>query len=578
MLRPGDTIDARYEILAPLAEGGMGAVYRARRILLGDEVAIKIVRPDQTSPSARERFLRESRVAASLRHPAIVSIFDFDMPPQGDPYLVMELLSGPSLREEILSRGRLDVADVLRIIPAICSALELTHSHGVVHRDLKPANIVAHDYDASVPRGPLSGGRAYKLVDFGIANLRQSTDDTRITAAHQFVGTVAYAAPEQIGGREVDARTDVYSLAAVVFEMLTGSVPFPGPDIISIVSAQLAKPAPAIRSLRADVPEWIDAAVSKGLQRHATDRWQSVAEFHHALTAAAGGTTTVTVTSPRRAGALAETYELGEFLGRGRLGSKVFRGMHRALGHPVAIRILEPGDHPNVDAVRERFLREARALQIAHPSIIQVRDYGEDDASVFVVTDYIEGPSLREVLAKEGRLAWRRLRPLLVQLTEAARLLHRKKALICGLNPDIMRVRAPEPDDDEERVLLSTAGIWTPQDLLATLNERTLRGVALEDVELRYVAPELLTGGTVDVRSDVFTLGVVAYEMATGQLPYDGRSMPELLGRMLAGAPADPRVAAPDLPEAAAAAILRALRPKPEERFATAKEFATALL
>ena len=152
----------------------MGAVYRARRTLLGDEVAIKVVRQDSPDPSSRERFLHESRIAARLRHPSIVSIFDFDMPPGSEPYLVMELLSGPSVAEEIAARGRLELGDVQRIVPGICSALQLAHAHGVVHRDIKPANIVAHDYDA--------GPRVYKLVDFGIANLRRSTIETRLTS------------------------------------------------------------------------------------------------------------------------------------------------------------------------------------------------------------------------------------------------------------------------------------------------------------------------------------------------------------------------------------------------------------
>jgi serine/threonine protein kinase len=149
------------------------------------------------------------------------------------------------------------------------------------------------------------------------------------------------------------------------------------------------------------------------------------------------------------------------------------------------------------------------------------------------------------------------------------------------LNPDITRVRladANDPDaEDTERLMISTGGIWRAQDLLATLHDATLRGQALEDGELRYVAPELLTGGTVDVRSDIFTIGVLAYEMATGKPPFDGASMPELLGRMLAGAVPDPRAVATDLPEASAAAILRALSPTPAQRFAAVKEFAAAV-
>ena len=589
MLTPGSVIDERYEIIAPLAEGGMGAVYRARRRLLGDEVAIKVVLNDATDSYARERFLRESRIAASLRHPSIVSIFDFDMPAAGEPYLVMELLSGPSLRDELAQRGRMDLADITRILPGICSALELAHAHGVVHRDLKPANIVAHEYDRGNGLNPGSG-RVYKLVDFGVANLRESSVETRLTTAHQFVGTVTYAAPEQFSTREVDARSDIYALAAIVFEMLTGRRPFPGEDLLAIVMAQMSGDVPRPSAFRADLPAWIDDAVTKGLSKDPADRWPTAAAFGVALStggaAAARPGTEAFGQAPTVAGAasgLEAVYEVGERLGPGRLGSEVYRGVHRALGHPVAIRILKSDAHPNWTAARERFLGEARALQIPHESIIQVRDYGEAPGLVYLVTDLIEGPSLRAVL-QPGPLPWARLAPLLEQLFDAVRQLHRRKALICGLSPEIMRIRparpAPEPDGDEgdaERLLISTGAIWSAKDLLATLHDATLRGIAIEDVELRYVAPELLTGGSVDQRSDVFTIGVLAYEMSTGRVPFDGGSMPELLGRMLAGAAADPRTFVPDLPEPFAAAVLRALRPSPAERFATARSMAHGL-
>jgi serine/threonine-protein kinase len=547
----------------------MGVVYRARRTLLGDEVAIKVILQDESNEAARDRFLRESRIAARLRHPSIVSILDFDMPPGGDPYLVMELLSGPSLREEIASRGHLEVADVRRVLPGVCGALHVAHGSGVVHRDVKPANIVAHEYD--------SGQRVYKVVDFGVANLRQSTVETRLTEAHQFVGTVSYAAPEQLTGRDVDARTDVYALSVVAFEMLTGQLPFGGGDVMAVVAAQMSGVVPSARQVRPDLPEWVDAVIRKGLSAEPDDRWPSAADFCQALCGSEASVATSAALLPASRALLAGTYEVGERLGPGRLGSDVYRGVHRALGHPVAIRILKATGHPNWAAARERFLREARALQIAHQAIIQVRDYGEEPGVVYLVTDFIEGQSVRALLQGSGPLPWARLRPLLWDLFGAARLLHRRNALLCGLNPDIMRIRDPESEDEQPRLMISTGGIWTPQDLLATLHERTLRGVAIEDVELRYVAPELLTGGTVDVRSDIFTIGVLAYEMATGRPPYDGRSMPELLGRMLAGNPAGPRSLAPELPEAVAAAILRALRPTPAERFSSVRELSAAM-
>ena len=253
----------------------------------------------------------------------------------------------------------------------------------------------------------------------------------------------------------------------------------------------------------------------------------------------------------------------------------VYRGTHRALGHPVAIRLLRRDNQRNWEGARARFMREAQALQVAHPSIIQVRDYGEESDFVYLVTDYIEGQSLREVMIAAGPMPWPRLSRLLTQLVEATRMLHRRKGLLCGVSPDIMRVTT---DDDGERLLISSAGVWQAQDLLATLQDDTLRGVALADAELRYTAPELLTGRNADVRSDVFTMGVLAYEMATATLPYDGASMPDLLGNMLRGEPANPRTRQPTMPASASSALLRALRPSPTDRFATAQEFGVALL
>jgi serine/threonine protein kinase len=566
VLFAGQVLDNRYEILEPIAEGGMGAVFRARRLLLGDEVAIKVIAGGDAGPTQRERFLRESRAAARLRHPNIVAILDFDIDPDGNPFLVMELLNGASLRHELDVRGRLSIDEIRRIVPPLCSALQLAHAAGIVHRDLKPANIVAHQFG--------SGERVHKLVDFGVASVREGADDTRLTAAYQFLGTMTYASPEQLTTGAVDSRSDVYALGAVVFELLAGRPPFEGATPMSVVAGHLTKAAPSLRAIREDVPEAIDAAVARALAKSPDERWGSAAEFGAALAASGEGAPA----RPARASSGLDAYDVAERLAPGRLGSEVFRGVHRALGHPVAIRVLRRTAHQNWDGVRARFLREAKTLQVAHPSIIQVRDYGEEPDLVYVVTDFIDGPSLRELLDAAGQLEWTRLRPLAAQMLEAARVLHRRNGLLCGLTPEIIRVSpADDAAEEPERLLISSAGIWQAQDLLATVTEQTLRGAGLAETELRYVAPELLTGRAADVRSDVFTLGVLIYEMATGTRPYDGHSLPELLGAMLRGTPGDPRRAAPSLPAPAAAALSRALAPVPENRFATARECAAAL-
>jgi len=565
VLTAGQILDERYEIVAPLAEGGMGAVYVARRTLLGDEVAIKVVRAEQTGPDARERFLRESRACARLRHPHIVSILDYCLDERSHPFLVMELLNGRSLKDEIASRGRLPLPEVQTIVAQVCAALQFAHDAGIVHRDLKPANVVAHEF--------APGERVYKVVDFGLANMRDS-GETRLTGPHEFIGTVAYASPEQISSHVVDARTDIYSLGAVVFEMLAGHAPFTGTDPMSVLNAHLNSPVPRLTDVQPDLPAWVDLAVGRALAKNPDDRWQRIGDFAEALAPGDSSTTTAAVRSAPASGLLA-TYEIGERLGPGRLGSDVYRGRHRALGHPVAIRLLRRSGQRNWEGIRARFLREAQSLQVSHPSVIQARDYGEEPDLVYLVTDFIEGTSLRELMAREGPFAWPRLRSLVAQLVDAARAIHRRKGLLCGISPDMLRIAA---DEDGERLMISSGGIWQAADLLATLQDQTLRGAGLPDVELRYVAPELLTGQAADVRSDIFTMAALAYEMATGTPPYDGPSMPALLGDMLRDRPADPRSLQPTLPAETANALLRSLRPEPGDRFASAREFGGAIL
>lgn len=171
MLTPGTLFERRYAIVELLARGGMGAVYRARRTVLGDDVAIKVLTAPQDA-ALRQRFLRESRAAAQLRHPYIVSILDYDVDAQGHPYLVMEYLNGPSLLQRLAVDRRLPLDEVLRVVPRLCSALQVAHAAGVIHRDIKPGNVVGHEY--------ASGEFVYKVVDFGLAHMRQAPGDVRL--------------------------------------------------------------------------------------------------------------------------------------------------------------------------------------------------------------------------------------------------------------------------------------------------------------------------------------------------------------------------------------------------------------
>jgi serine/threonine protein kinase len=451
-------------------------------------------------------------------------------------------------------------AEVGAVLSEVSSALQLAHDQGITHRDLKPANIVAHRYE--------SGERVYKVIDFGLAAMKATSDETRLTDPAFFLGTLAYAAPEQLRGEAITPAADTYALGVIAYEMLTGGRPFDAANQATLITKSLTESPDRPTTRRNGLPQAVDEAVMKALQKHPDDRFPSVTAFADALLGAAGES--AGGAAPPGEGGLLARYELGALLGRGRLGSQVYEGSHRALNIPVAIRILKREDQPHWEAVKARFLLEARTQQVAHPSLLQVRDFGEDERSVYLVTDLIDGPSLRLALAEAGKFDWPRAANLLRQALDAVSALHQKDGFICGVNPDMIRLHGRG-----ERIVISSAGIKSVQDVLATMREQELRGQEASANELPYIAPEVLMGSAPNPRADVFTIGVLAYQMVTGSVPFKAASLPELIGQMLQTTPASPQ---PPIPDSARDAIMKAIDQRPASRFESAEAFASALI
>lgn len=230
----------RYRLDRLLGEGGMASVWEAHDERLGRDVAIKVVRPDATDPAAVARFDREARVVAGLRHPGVVLVHDYGVD-DGSPFLVMELLPGPSLARVVVDDAPLEVGRATAYVREAAGALASAHAAGVVHRDVKPGNLVLDAH-----------GRV-RVVDFGIARVERETDAT-LTAAGHVVGSAAYLAPEQAAGGPVDHRADLYSLGCVLVALLTGRPPFSGDSPVAVAAQHLHADPPDLAVLRPDVP------------------------------------------------------------------------------------------------------------------------------------------------------------------------------------------------------------------------------------------------------------------------------------------------------------------------------------
>lgn len=275
-------LDDKYQLENLIGQGGMGRVYRATHIHIGTPIAIKVLRSDLVAdPTSVERFRREARAAAQIRHPNAVLVTDFGVERgSGMVYLVMEFLEGISLKEKLEREKRLSPYDVLLILSQVCLALNVAHSKGIVHRDIKPDNIfLAHSdiEDSTV-----------KVLDFGLAKLKKNIheDATTITQAGMILGTPCYMSPEQCMAENQDARSDIYSLGVMTYQMLTGILPFRGPGFSKILMQHCSEAPPSLCRLVPDIPTSVETVVLRSLAKDPLQRQQSVVEFFEQLQAA----------------------------------------------------------------------------------------------------------------------------------------------------------------------------------------------------------------------------------------------------------------------------------------------------
>ncbi|MCM2317113.1 MAG: serine/threonine protein kinase, partial [Thermoanaerobaculia bacterium] len=581
-----------YRILERLGGGGMGVVYKAEDLALGRFVALKFLPPELTrDPEAKSRFLREARAASLLDHTNICTIHEIGETSDEQTFIAMACYDGETLATKI-ERGATEIDDALRLAAQVARGLRKAHDSGIVHRDIKPANVIVTNEGVA------------KILDFGLAKLAGAT---HITQSKTTLGTLAYMAPEQIRGEAVGPQVDLWALGVVLFELLTGQRPFRGEYAQAVAYSILNEQPASLKELKPDAPPELERIVKKLLRKDPLQRCQTADEVLAELEtlrvpnlgSAKSGARAARPRECLRSGARLGPYEIVELLGSGGMGD-VYRARDTRLDRQVAIKVLARAVSEDV-ALRERFRREAKTISsLSHPNICTLFDVGEQEGTDFLVMEHLAGETLADRLAR-GALAVPELLEIGIQIGDALAAAHRQgvvhrdlkpanvmltatggvKLLDFGLAKGIASVLeaidsgggvdSPRPDDPpERRSNESSAPAAASPSPETPARPLTSEGVIVGT--LPYMSPEQVEGREADARSDIFALGAILYEMATGRRAFRGDTKARLLAAILEREPK--ALAESGAPSASAlqAVVSRCLEKDPEKRFAAATD------
>ncbi len=544
-----------FTLVRLLGRGGMGAVFEARDESLDRLVAVKVILPELArTPRITARFLREAKVLSRLSHPNAVSMFAFGEE-AGILYMVLELVTGCDLASLIASEGPFPLARATDLVTQALGALGAAHALGIIHRDLKPGNVM-------VGRVPGDQSEHVKVLDFGLAKRLGDRSSITLTGRGGAVGTLAYMAPEQVAGKPVDPRADLYAVGVVLYEMLTGELPFDSFMAHDLMRKKVFHDPPAIRLLRPDLPASVEEVVTRALAREPSARYRSARLLADALAEAAhgaapAGTTTLVRTRTRRhflrASVTAVTHraetretpraadarsglELGRYrlerlLTRARTG-EVYEAVDRELDRPVLLKVHEAGPE-----ALTRLLGEARLLaKLGAPHAPEVIEVGEMQGIAFLAILGFPGRLLSNLAAETPHFPPNRAAACALQLLAALERLHGLGKVHRDIHPENVLVTLREEGETFQLLGFELA------------SDPALAGVP----PAPFASPEQTAGGALDARSDLYSVAAVVWQLVRGK---EARVLPVLLG----------------------AVVERGVASRPDERFPDAQSLAAAI-
>ncbi len=607
---PLPTSIGRYRVEADLGRRGNLIVYRAYDPQLERQVAIKILSPlVAVDEDLRAHFQREVEVIAALEHACIVQVYDYGEH-EAHPFVVMPYLSGGTLATR-MSAGPLRLQQLVSIVNRVAAALDEAHARGIIHRQLRPANVLFDDQ-----------GQAF-VSDFGIPALQAASGQGGLPD----IDDMKYLSPEQIRAldegstAEPDGRSDVYALGAILFEALTGRIPYPAPTAAEMAIAHLAAPIPSLRAAKPDLPATYQALVERALAKAPADRYPTAGELaRHAKEIASGrwyldqiaeaaadsssGGQKPSWKSADTSLSQPPSEPLGGNIGRYRLERQVGRG---AMGvvllaydpntkRQVAIKVL-PRQLTAAPEFRGRFQREAKLVaKLEHSCIVSVYDFGEYDEQPYIVMQYLPGGTLVDRLNR-GPLKLRTIAPIIERVAAALDEAHAQHIIHQDVKPGNILFNA------DNEAFLSDFGIAVIAEAKVNLMRDDVGGTP------KYISPEQVRalmmdqevpksrgflgrlldklrkgqessaqapqGATLDGRSDVYSLGVVLFETLTGRVPFEAATLFDTVMAHLTNPVPDIRQIKPSLPAACQDIIEKALAKDPAQRYQTAGELAS---
>ncbi|MCM3869606.1 MAG: serine/threonine protein kinase [Pyrinomonadaceae bacterium] len=576
LVLPGQMIH-HYQILGTLGAGSMGQVYLAFDLRLGRRLALKLLPSSFTHDAERVgRFEREAQIALTLNHPNVITIYETGQI-DGRLFIATEFIDGETLRQR-LNRKRMKLSEALEITMQASSAIAAVHMAGIVHRDIKPENIMLR-WDGNI-----------KVLDFGIAKLTESIDsgqglDMRVIGSRQteagvVIGTPAYMSPEQAAGKEVDSRTDIWSLGVVLYEMLTGRLPFEGQSSEQIIVSILEKEAPALGRY-VEVPAILELMVAKALAKNIERRYQTAKAVWDDVKRLKRKQYIDNGLQELQIGRKLGRYQVLSLLDAGGMGETYF-AEDTQLKRTVVVKVLTAALTQDEERLR-CFVQDAGAASsLNHPNVCMIYEIDKTaEGRWFLAMEYIDGQTLGRFMGS-GRMSMLTALQIATQVASALEAIHDAGIIHGDLKPVnvMLRTDGLVKVTDCGLANLTKAPFHVDTEIPAKFFPPTERDWLTETAEYMtlvtgtaaHMSPEQVLGQKVDARTDIWSLGVMLYEMTTGKAPFGGITSADVITLILERDPLLLGQHIPDAPSELQRIITKALQKDREERYKGVKD------